>query len=107
MKLRELVEGAWWHDDLASIIQMWSFHAGQHNGGIAAVIFIEAAGWSTHTTRAKHLIHSHGIIFLVVTLVERLEEFSMVLAVMWRFRPNHGGGGVSQWRIRICRFAER
>ena len=73
VKLGELVESGWWHDDLAAVIEMFALGARHHDGGIAAVVFIEAfAGAST--ADLLHVIH-HGVVAFV--------EMSSLVGLGW------------------------
>ena len=50
----ELVEGGRWHDDLAAMVHVLTLGSGQHSDGVAAVVFIEAAGRSSCAWWAAH-----------------------------------------------------
>ena len=65
---RQLLERRGWHNDLSAIVEIFSFWAGEHDGGVAAVVFIEAFGSSS----PEHvLVHGQRILVLVIAVVRR------------------------------------
>lgn len=70
MQSCELVEGTRWHKDFPAVVDVLAFGAGQHDHGVAAVVFIEAersaAGHAAHHGWRIHAVHH------VVVVVEEL-----------------------------------
>lgn len=69
----ELVERAWWHDNLSTMVDVLPFWTRQHSYGIAAIVFIEAAtgshGSSSHDGRWIHT-PAHHCVFIVKAAAE-------------------------------------
>lgn len=68
---RELVECRRRHHDLASIVEVVAIRAGHHDGGIAAVVLVEAPRWrSAHGSGLEHVVHLRWVVGVEVVGVE-------------------------------------
>lgn len=70
VKAGELVQCAGWHNDLATVVHVFSLGTGEHGNGIAAVVFIEA---TSGTTRAHHAAADYPIHRVVEVIRSELE----------------------------------
>ena len=66
---RELVQSTGWQEHFAAVVCVFTLRSGQHGNGIAAKVFVKAAGRASATQHGV-LIHGHRIVFVVEVLVE-------------------------------------
>lgn len=64
---RQLFQRRRWHNDFSAIVEIFPLRAGEHDCGVAAVIFIEAL-WRTSSAASDHVVHRHGIVVLVIAI---------------------------------------
>lgn len=64
MEAGELVEGGGGEKDFAAVVEGGSVRAWHHGHGVAAVVFVEAAGRSTCST--EHGVLEHGVVIVLV-----------------------------------------
>jgi hypothetical protein len=60
----QFLQSGGWHNDLSAIVEIFSLWTGEHDRGVAAVIFIEAFG----RTSSDHVVHRHRILVLVIAV---------------------------------------
>lgn len=69
----ELVERARRHDNLSTVVDVLSFWTRQHSHGVAAIVFIEAAGGSHgSSSHDGGWVHTpaHHCVFIIITAAE-------------------------------------
>lgn len=60
----EFIEGRRWHQDFPAVVHSFSLRAGQHDDGVAPVVFVEAGGSAAgHAPEHGGWVHpEHGVI---------------------------------------------
>lgn len=43
METGKLVESGGWEDEFSAIVEVWTLGAGEHDGWVAAIVFVETA----------------------------------------------------------------